>query len=387
MKIASVETTIVNVPYKRREVSSVVARDGVTDVLVKITTDDGLVGWGEACSGADVVSVQHALKAMTPFVLDRDPWNREAMQAEVFHRGLWQHRAMTGNYAWAGMDMALWDLCARAANQPLYRLFGGLRRQQVHYFYYLARGSKADLEAQCADGLAVGYTDYYLKVGLDFSDDVAMVAAVRGALGPGPRLRLDANGSWSIPQALKNMSILAEYDIDFVEQPVREHPLAQMAEFRSRCPVAVAANEGLWTEADAFARISARVADVYCFSPYWVGSLASFHRLCHVAHWQGLQVCKHTHGELGIAAAACHHLLLTLPNLVTGNQQTAQHMDSDVLTAPLPIAGGPDWGVPTGVGLGVEVDEELVAEAHARYLAEGQYLPYQPEMLGEEERR
>lgn len=140
MKIVSVESTIVNAPYKRREVSSVVARNGVTDVLVKVTTDDGLVGWGEACSGADVVSVRQALTAMTPFVLGRNPWNREAMQAEVFHHGgPWQHRVMTGNYAWAGIDMALWDICAKAANQPLYRLFGGLRRQQVNYFYYLAR--------------------------------------------------------------------------------------------------------------------------------------------------------------------------------------------------------------------------------------------------------
>lgn len=384
VKIVSVESTIVNVPYKRREVSSVVARDGVTDVLVKITSDEGLVGWGEACSGADALSVQQALTAMTPFVLGHNPWNREAMQAAVFHHGLWQHRAMTGNYAWAGIDMALWDLCAQAASQPLYRLFGGLRRQQVNYFYYLARGSAEDLQAQCADGLAAGYTDYYLKVGLDFVDDLAMVAAVRAALGAGPRLRLDANGAWSMPQALRQMAILAEYDIDFVEQPVREYPLDQMAEFRARAGVSVAANEGLWSEADAFARIAGRVADVYCFSPYWVGSLAAFHRLAHMAHWQGLQVCKHTHGELGVAAVACHHLLLTLPNIVTGNQQTAQHMDTDVIGTPLPIANGPVWGVPDGIGLGIAVDEGLVAEAHARFQAEGQYLPYQPEMLGEE---
>ena len=86
----------------------------------------------------------------------------------------------------------------------------------------------------------------------------------------------------------------------------------------------VCANEGLWSEADAYARIVARQADVYCFSPYWVGSLGAFHRLAHVAHLEGLQVCKHTHGELGIAATACHHLVLTLPNGVEGHQQTAR---------------------------------------------------------------
>ena len=106
-----------------------------------------------------------------------------------------------------------------------------------------------------------------------------MVATVREALGPAPRLRLDANGSWSMPQALRNLRALAEHDIDFVEQPVRDHPVGQLAEVRAARPIAVCANEGLWSEADAYARIRAREADVYCFSPYWVGSIGGFHRL------------------------------------------------------------------------------------------------------------
>jgi glucarate dehydratase len=142
----------------------------------------------------------------------------------------------------------------------------------------------------------------------------------------------------------------------------------------------------MWSEADAYARITARQADVYCFSPYWVGSLAGFHRLAHVAHLEGLQVCKHTHGELGLAAAAGQHLLLTLPNIVEGHQQTAQMMVDDVLREPVPIATRPRWGVPTGAGLGVEVDPDAVAEAARRYEVDGQFLPYQPEQIGAEER-
>ena len=130
-----------------------------------------------------------------------------------------------------------------------------------------------------------------------------MVAATREALGAGPRLRLDANGSWSMPQAVRNLQAFAEHDIDFVEQPVRDHPIGQLAELRARTTTPLCANEGLWSEADAYARIRARQADVYCFSPYWVGSIGSFHRLAWVAEYEGLQVCKHTHGELGLAAA------------------------------------------------------------------------------------
>lgn len=381
MRVATLEATPVSVPYLHREVSSQVARDGVTDVVVRIETDDGLVGFGEACSGADVASIVAAIEAMAPFVVGSDPWNRDAVQHVLYTHGLWQFRAGTANFAWAGIDMALADVAAQAARVPLYKLFGGLRRSEVSYFFYLSRGSSEELAAQCAVGLAAGFETFYLKVGVAPAADLAMVAAARSALGPGPRLRLDANASWSLPEAVRNLAAMAEHDIDLIEQPVREDPIEQLAELRARVPIAVCANEGLWSEADAYARIRARQADVYCFSPYWVGSLGAFQRLAHVAELEGLQVCKHTHGELGIAATACQHLLLTLPNGVEGHQQTAHVMAGDVLEQPLPIASGPRWGVPEGIGLGVVPSTDLIADGHRRYELEGQYLPYQAEQL------
>ena len=386
MKIATVETIPVSVPYRHREISSQVARDGVSDVLVKLTTDDGLVGWGEACCGADTASVEAALRAMTPFVVGRDPWNRDAMRRDVFTHGLWQFQSGTGNFAWAGIDMALWDICGRACGQPIWRLLGGLQQQEATYFYYLARDTPESLRAQVDDGLETGFEVFYLKVGLDDAEDIAMVATVRDALGPGPLLRIDANGSWTIPQAVRNLRALDEYDIDFVEQPVRDHPIGQLAELRARIRTPVCANEGLWSEADAYARIRARDADVYCFSPYWVGSLGGFHRLSWLAEYEGLQVCKHTHGELGLAAAAGHHVILTLQNGVAGHQQTAYLMEHDVLTEPIPISSGPRWGTIEGSGLGVDVDDDALAEAATRYRIEGQYKPWQDYQLAKEER-
>lgn len=386
MKIATLETVPVSIPYRHREVSSQVARDGVSDVLVKLTTDDGLTGWGEACCGSDTASVEAALKAMAPFVVGRDPWNRDAMRRDAFTHGLWQFRTGTGNFAWAGIDMALWDICGRAAGEPVWRLLGGLQQKEATYFYYLARDTHESLAAQVADGLAAGFDVFYLKVGLDDAEDLALVSAVRAALGPAPRLRLDANGSWTLPQALRNLRALGEHDIDFVEQPVRDHPIGQLAEVRARSGATVCANEGLWSEADAYARIRAREADVLCFSPYWVGSIGSFHRLSWLAHYEGLQVCKHTHGELGLAAAAGHHVVLTLPNGVQGHQQTAYLMEHDILTEPIPIASGPRWGPIDGPGLGVEVDDDAVAEGAARYRAEGQYRPWQDYQLAKEAR-
>ncbi len=159
-----------------------------------------------------------------------------------------------------------------------------------------------------------------------------MVATLREALGDGPKLRIDVNSNWSVPHALRMLERLAEYDIDFVEQPVRETPLGQLGELRRRSPVAVCSNEGLWSEADAYARIARARPTSSASRPRGSARWAAFSRLAHVAELEGLQICKHTHGELGITAAACQHVLLTLPNIVDGHQQTAQMMVHDVLT-------------------------------------------------------
>jgi L-alanine-DL-glutamate epimerase-like enolase superfamily enzyme len=385
VRIVDLEAIPVSVPYRHREISSQVARDGVSDVLVKLTTDDGIVGWGEACCGADTASIEAALHAMAPFVIGRDPWNRDAMRRDAFTHGLWQFRAGTGNFAWAGIDIACWDICGRACGEPLWRLLGGLHRSEATYFYYLSRGTPGSLAAQATEGLAAGFEVFYLKVGLGDVADLEAVATVRNALGPGPRLRVDANGSWTLPQADRNLRAFEEHDIDFVEQPVRDHPIGQLAALRTRTTTPVCANEGLWSEAEAYARIRARQADVYCFSPYWVGSIAGFQRLAWVAEFEALQVCKHTHGELGIAAAAAHHVVLTLPNAIEGHQQTAHLLQHDILAAPIPITTGPRWGSINAPGLGVEVDPIAVAEAAARYSADGQYRPWQRDQLAKEE--
>lgn len=90
----------------------------------------------------------------------------------------------------------------------------------------------------------------------------------------------------------------------------------------------------------------------------------------------GSKVCRHTHGELGIAATAFHHACLTIPNLVLGNQQTAAHMEGDILLKEIPTATSPKWGLPEGSGLGSDIDDEALSEAKKRFESEGQYLPY-----------
>jgi glucarate dehydratase len=303
------------------------------------------------------------------------------MAADFWGPAHWYNREMTGNFAFAGIDMALWDLCGKACGQPVYNLLGGLRRREVDYFYYLAYGTADEVAAQARDGVEKGYTVFYVKVGLDFVAELEMIAALREAIGPERKIRIDANGSWTLNEAVRYLAEFDRYRIDFAEQPVWPDPIRNMVELKQRTPVALSANEGLWRLADVHEVIHQRAADVSCFSSNWVGTLGQFYRLSHQAHLEGLTVCKHTHGELGLMAAASQHVCLTIPNVVDGNQETAQMMADDILMESLPIANGPKWGVPEGIGLCVTVDEDKVAQYHEVYEESGQFLPYQPEMF------
>jgi L-alanine-DL-glutamate epimerase-like enolase superfamily enzyme len=376
MKIVNMETFIVSIPYKHMEISSKVNRMGVTDVIVKLTADNGLVGWGESCSAADVKSIEQAVHAARPYVIGKDPWQMDQIADEYFRKGLWEFRIMTGQFAFAGIDQALWDLCGKEAGKPVYKMLGGAMRESVNYFFYLSHSSPEEMIAQCKEGVDKGYTVFYLKVGIDSKKEEELLSVIRQTIGPDRKIRIDANEAWSVPEAIKLLQRWHPlFDIDFCEAPVRAIPVENMHAVRRHVPIALCANEGLYRPTDCLQMIRSRAADVLCFSSYWVGTLRNFHMLCRLADLEGLKVVKHTHGEFGVAAAAMHHVMLNVPNVLDGVQQTAHVMEDDILKTPLPLVNGPDWGRIEGAGLGIEIDEDKLMRHHENYLKVGQYLP------------
>lgn len=378
MKIAKVDLFPLSIPYKHTELSSRVARQGVSDVVLRMETDDGLIGWGECCNGADTASTEAAARAMLPLVLGRDPRDGELIRRDVFKLGLWDYRLQTGNFVYAGFDMAMLDIVSQSCGMPLWRFLGGRGAEgPVSYFCYLARDTDQGLAVQCEDAMRRGYQHFYLKVGLDDHEDERMIRAVRRTIGDGPRLRIDANEAWSEPRAVGLIRRWNEnYGLDFVEAPVRAHPIRLMAEFRKRIDISLCANEGLDGEANVLEMIHHRSADVLCFSSYWVGSLRSFLRLSHTAAATGITVCKHSHGEFAIAAAAHQHALLTLSNGAGGHQQTASVMADCILAEPMPIASGPLWTASEQPGLGLIIDQGKLDFYHRAYLRDGQFMPW-----------
>jgi L-alanine-DL-glutamate epimerase-like enolase superfamily enzyme len=386
MKVAKIEPMIVNIPGLGQD-ERPVGRNGLTAVLVRVETDTGLLGWGEGSVGANAESIYEIVKGVIPIVNGRNPWNTQAIADDVFNVAQWNSawRTSGANYAYSAVDMALWDICGQDAGQPIYNLFGGLRRPWVDYYFTVHHGSTNDVIRQCREGVARGYTVFYTKVGWDLEQELRIVEAIRTAIGPSRKIRIDANCHWGFNEGLRNLAEFDRYRIDFAEAPVPFEPLRCMVEARAKSPVAISANEGLGTVGSVWECIRARACDVLCFDQFFVGTLANFHRLAHAAHLEGIQVCKHTHNETGIASTAAHHVLLTLPNVVDGNQQSHQDLGDDVVVDQLPIRTSPRWGPPAGPGLGIRVDEEKVAKYRRLFDKYGQYLPYQAHELAREE--
>ena len=254
------------------------------------------------------------------------------MRADAFGYGLWKFRAGTGNFAWAGIDMALADICGKASASRS----GACSAARCATTSTISTTSRAatttTLRAQCQGGargrLRRSSTS---RSASTTARTEHMVATLRDALGP-------ARGCASTPTELVAAAGAAHARAaGRVRHRLRRaararDPRGQLGELRRarRWPCARTRACGRRTTPT---RASARARPTSLLLAYWVGSLAAFSRLAHVAELEGLQVCKHTHGELGITAAACQHVLLTLPNIVDGHQQTAQMMVHDVLTS------------------------------------------------------
>ena len=233
MRVATLEATPVSFPYVHREVSSLVARDGVTDVIVRIETDDGVRGVGRGLQrgrrrldrGRDPRDgpVRDRQRPVEPRGDPAPAVPARALAVPCRNRELRVGRDRHGarRSRGAGSRPAAVQAVRRPATPGGELLL--LPR---------ARDARGSLGAVPRAGSRAGFDTFYLKVGVDPAADLAMVEAVRAALGSGPRLRLDANGAWSGPQASRLLGAMAEYDIDFVEQPVRHDPVHHLAELR-----------------------------------------------------------------------------------------------------------------------------------------------------------
>jgi muconate cycloisomerase len=265
VKITHIETIPVRVPIQARlAIRSHIGAHTVSPfLLVKIHTDEGVVGLGEVSStprwsGEDQVTATHFIATLlAPQLEGENPAEIERLSTKL-------RRALAGNpFTKAALEMALWDILGKVAGLPLYRLLGGPVREWV-----ATKWSVSGLDPERAAEIAAwaagqGFRAMKVKVGLDPEQDVARVRAVREAVGADVRLGVDANGGWSPRAAVQMIRRLSEYDIYFVEQPVAPLDPAWMAEVRRQVRIPVIADESVYSPEDAMKLARAGAADVF----------------------------------------------------------------------------------------------------------------------------
>ncbi len=376
MKITEFRTTIVSVPYKEPETWAFGKKLGISNIVIELETDTGLIGLGEAVGFPSVRITNEILNSVRPVVVGRDPFDYEIIVHELVQRHGWHHFRRAGNCALGGVDIALWDLVGKSVGLPLYKLFGGAFRKRVQYYFYVANKDLGLMAADAKRGVAEGFETIYVKVGNGFDRDLEIVRAIREAIGQDKRLRVDANEAWSDGSALELMKKMAQYDIEFFEQPLLWYDHDGAAHLRRALGLPIAANQSSWTEDETIEVIKKGAADAVLTDQHQLGSLSSFRRVAWLLATLGVPIMKHSFGDLGISSAAAIHVMASCPNFTRANQTHFGILSDDVLEGGLPEFRGGCLIVPEGPGLGVKLDRARLKK-YARYYEEkGEFTSY-----------
>jgi len=275
----------------------------------------------------------------------------------------------------AGVEIALWDIAARQAGVPLYETLGGAVRTQVEFSEYFAyrpgrEESPAEVAAFCARMVEEHDSPVFEgKVAVHpVEDDVRLVREVRAAIGPDRTLRLDANMGWRVDTARRALTLLEPFDMANVEEPVGS--FADMAELRREIAIPFSAHTP-----DIALAAELGAPDAIVLGLGFCGGIAGTLRFIAACEEAGVGFWFYS-GDLGIATAAYLHVAAATPYLDRPSQSLLRWTTDDV------IAGGPfspESGVleiPTGPGLGVELDEKALARCVERFARDGEYEFY-----------
>lgn len=308
--------------------------------LVRVEDEDGFVGLGEAAPlgdyhGVNIEDVLDALEACRDVLAGAPPG--------ATHQGpLSEWRRIAVVPAVAALDMALWDLEARRAGDPVWRLLGATGAEPVEVNYTIASADRASAAAEAGAARAAGFGCVKVKVGI--GDDAGRLAAVRAVVGPQVAIRLDANGAWSVEEAVANLRALEPVGIELCEEPV--HGLSQTRTVADAVPdVPIALDE----TASAFGALEERVCQAVCLKIAGGGGITGMLDAARTARAAGYEVylASTLDGPLGIAAAL-HAAAAIRPDRPCGLATLGLFADRE---DPLPPTSG-RIAVPAGAGLG-----------------------------------
>jgi muconate cycloisomerase len=360
LKIEAVQTFVVDLPIIRPHLLSVATMQAQTLMIVKVICSDGITGLGE---GTTIGGLSYGAESPEGMKLAIDqyiaPILKSANPARVPETMIAIRKAIKGNnFAKCAVETALLDAWGKRVGLPMSELVGGRLRDRLPVAWTLASGDTAVDIAEAEQMLErKRHNTFKLKIGRrSIDEDVAHVAAVKRALGNTASVRVDVNMAWDEVEANKGLAALEAAGCDLAEQPV-ESPAA-LARLAARFAIPIMADESLQGPETAFALARASAADVFAVKIAQSGGLYQAGRVAAIADAASIGLYGGTMLEGAIGTIASAHLFSTFPNLTWGTELFGPLLlAQELVTEPLQYQDF-ELVVPTGLGLGVELDDE-----------------------------
>ena len=360
IKITGIEVYPLLAKFKKPFSFSGIKRESSNNIIIKITTSEGITGIGEALpipgmSGETAVSICTVIRDyFTPILVGKNPLDYAVITHQL-------EKVIGGNIvAKAGINVALYDLAGKILNVPVYTLLGGKHRDYVDINGSVGIGSAKEM-IEIAEEQMEESGARYLKLYCgreDMDQDVKKLKEVIKGIGDRARVFLDVNQQWSTKTAINAIRRLEEERILYVEQPTPKWDLEGMRLVKESVTTPIAADEAVFSIQDISQLALNRAVDIITVYAMKPGGILRGHEATVLANAMGMDCFMGSYIELGVGTAATAHLAAAIPNLKYPCYMYGQFKyQEDVLTESLQVADG-KIKVPDGPGLGVEIDEE-----------------------------
>jgi L-alanine-DL-glutamate epimerase-like enolase superfamily enzyme len=359
MTIRSVDTIALNLPFEIHGPKPLFAgRPRFMEILlVRVETDSGLVGWGEAFGFSVWPATREAIRNLVgPLAVGRDERDIGALMADLNRKLHIVGRTGPVVYGLAGLDIALWDIAGKAAGKPISALLGGARHAKLPAYSSLMRYTDPALVAKnAAMAVARGYTAIKLhEIG------VAQVKAAREAIGPGIKLMMDVNCPWSVDEALAIAEQVRPYDLHWFEEPVwPPEDFAALAEVRRKSGIPVTAGENAMSPKNFEQMFIAGAVDIAQPSVTKIGGITPMLEIAALAREHHVKLVPHC-PYFGPGLLASVHIAAAFEE-----ETMIEYSWADLGANPLGDAIEVKDGyiqVPTGPGLGRDPDPQVIAQ-------------------------
>ena len=361
MKITHIETMEITTPLKKPFKTALRQTSISESLIVKIFTDDGLVGFGSApptavITGDTLGSIKSAIvDFISPAILGMDIEEFEPIMKRL-HSSIYRNTS-----AKAAMDMALYDLFGKHFKIPLYKLFGGARKEIISDIT-VSVNSPAEMAEDAIQYVKSGYSTLKTKVGLDSQLDIIRVKRIREAVGNDIKLRLDANQGWIAKDAIRTIRKLEDMgmNIELVEQPVKAYDIEGLKYVTDNVGTPIMADESLFSPEDAFKILKLRAADILNIKLMKCGGLHNALKINAMAESCGVECMLGSMIESKIGITAAAHLACGKLNITRVDLDAVDLMAEDPIDGGVNVTGSKHV-IPESYGLGIiGLKEEVV---------------------------